>query len=113
MISRQSPPQAFIPGILKTETLLLVNKCLRINHLGFSILDRWMLSDPDRMRELEKNPVFLKILIRTQQAREQKVLESPEALEQMNRGLTAHEILTLHGVATTLDSAIAESGAIM
>jgi len=114
MISSHSQRTAFIPGILKTETLRRVNKALSINSLGFSILDRWMLSDPDELRELEAhNDIFLLMLIRNQQQKEQKVLDSPKARKQMAEGLTAHEILSLNGVETTLQSAIAESGAIM
>ena len=114
MISSQSIPKAFIPGILKTETLMRINKTPSINNLGFSILDRWMLSDPDKLRELEAhNDIFLLMLIRNQQKKEQMVLDSPLAQKQMAEGLTAHEILSLNGVEMTLESAIAESGAIM
>jgi len=114
MISSQSIPKAFIPGILKTETLRLINKTLKINNLGFSILDRWMLSDPDMMRMLErKDETLLLILVLNQQLKEQMILDSPQALKQMAQGLTAHEILSLNGVEMTLQSAIAESGLIM
>ena len=114
MTSSQSAPKAFRPGILKTETLMRVNKTPNINSLGFSILDRWMLSDPALLREIENhNDMFLLMLILNQQMKEKAVLDSPEAQKQMAEGLTAHEILTLNGVETTLQSAIAESGAIM
>ena len=53
------------------------------------------------------------MLILNQQKKEQKILDSREAQKQMTEGLTAHEILILNGVETTLQSAIAESGAIM
>lgn len=113
MISNQSIPTAFPAGVLKTETLLRANKCPQINNLGFSIMDRWMLNEPDLIREVEKNDMFLLYLILNQQVKEEAVLETPKALGQMARGLTAQEILTLNGVETSLQSAIAESGAVM
>lgn len=113
MISSQSIPTAFPAGVLRTETLMLANKCQQINNLGFSIMDRWMLNEPDLIREVERNDIFLLMLVLQQQTKEQAVLDTPKALGRMAQGLTAQEILTLNGVETTLQSAIAESGAVM
>lgn len=113
MISSQSIPAAFPTGVLRIETLMRVNKCQQINNLGFSILDQWMLSDPEMLREVEKNPMFLLMIIMDQQTKAEKILDTPIARQQMAQGLTPHEILTLNGVETKLSTAIAESGAIM
>lgn len=113
MITSQSLPTAFPAGVLKTETLMRVNKCQQINNLGFSILDQWMLSEPDMLREVEQNPMYLLMIIMDQQTKAEKILDTPMARQQMAQGLTPHEILTLNGVETTLSTAIAESGAVM
>ena len=114
MIGSQSQPKAFPPGILKTETLVMVNKARHINSLGFSILNRWMLSDPDLLRKLEqKNEMLIIMSVLNQQTKEQRILDSPNGQKMKAQGQTDYEILSQNGVDTTLQSAIAETGVIM
>jgi len=83
--------------ILKPETIIAVNRCLAINRHGYKILDRWAISEPDKLRALEKSG-FLSTIVCTQQSEEQRVLDSPNGEEQLRHGLTEHEVLSLYGV---------------
>ena len=88
--------------VLQTSTILRVNKCSTVNYRGMEILERWATNQAEELRELERNSFHLMIRLLEQQDLEANILDLPESLEQLSRGLTASEILTMREVNMSL-----------
>lgn len=97
-----SQAQSRASRILQVSTILRVNKCPSINYRGMTILDRWAVNQPEELRELERNTAWLMIRLLEQQELEADILDRPESLDQLTRGLTESEILTRHEVTMSL-----------
>ncbi|WP_093255434.1 hypothetical protein [Pseudomonas sp. Snoq117.2] len=68
---------------------------------GWQILDRWALSAPERLQEMEEqDEFFLLIRLLEQQRIEHDLLTSLAGLEMRSQGLAEHEILSIFGIST-------------
>jgi hypothetical protein len=88
---------------LSTASIAEISRCPSFNRFGWKILDRWALNSPEKLKALEAGSLF-RLMTRAldQQFLERKILDTPEASEQMRTGLAEHEILALHEVNTEL-----------
>ena len=68
---------------------------------GWQILDRWALSAPERLQEMDaQDEFFLLSRLLEQQRLEHDVLTSSAGLEMRSRGLAEHEVLSVFGIST-------------
>ncbi|MDR3038892.1 MAG: hypothetical protein LBV21_06360 [Candidatus Adiutrix sp.] len=89
--------------VLTPVTLKMVNQTLEINRFGLSILDRWALNQPNKLKALEqKSRMLLLSRVLEQQMKEQEILERTESQAQIAGGLMPHEILAGHELPTSL-----------
>ena len=103
MIEGPTNPLEIASRVLKLETSHLVNETPSINSRGMSILDRWALNEPEKLKALEthsQSGLLMRVI--GQQLKEAQVLESPEGLEMLRKGLAAHEVLEMYGVSMSI-----------
>lgn len=100
MLTGEMKPLDVAKRVLSPETISSVRS--EPFHLrAWKILDRWALNSPAKLKALEtEGEVVLLGRLLDQQVIEHTILL--EASEQLQQGLTEHEILTLNGVQTEL-----------
>jgi hypothetical protein len=100
MLTGEMKPLDVAKRVLSTETISSVRS--EPFHLrAWKILDRWALNSPAKLKALEtEGEVVLLGRLLDQQVIEHTILL--EAAEQLQQGVTEHEILRLNGVQTEL-----------
>ncbi len=102
MLDRQTYPLEIARKVLKPETINDVRSG-GYTSLGYSILDRWALNQPDELRRLEAiHTLDLLVTLDQQCTREANVLNSDSAWEASRQGMSDWEILQNAGVDTSL-----------
>jgi hypothetical protein len=100
MLEGNLKPLDVAKRVLLSETISSVRS--EPYHLrGWMILDRWAMNSPAKLKALEsEGEVVLLGRVLDQQEMEHAILL--EAAEQLQQGVTEHEILTQNGVQTEL-----------
>ena len=100
MLDRQTYPLEIARKVLKPETINDVRSG-GYTSLGYSILDRWALNSPERLKAMElQGELQLLSRLLEQQALELTAINSLPA--DSKQGLTEHEILQMLEIKTDL-----------
>lgn len=87
--------------VLSKATIDSIRLSSSYHFRGWRILDRWALSAPERLQEMEaQDEFFLLNRLLEQQRIEHDALTSSSGLEMHSRGLAEHEILSIFGIST-------------
>jgi hypothetical protein len=101
LLTEQTQPLAIAANILKPTTMQAVRRSPSFHLQGWKILDRWAFNSPEKLRSLEaQGEVILLGRLLEQQAVEHQALT--RSLEQIQSGLTEHEILAMNEINTEL-----------
>ncbi|PVZ15363.1 MULTISPECIES: hypothetical protein [unclassified Pseudomonas] len=86
--------------VLSKATIDSIRLSSSYHFRGWRILDRWALSAPERLQEMEaQDEFFLLSRLLKQQRIEHDVLTSSAGSEMRSRGLAEHEILSIFGIS--------------
>lgn len=87
--------------VLSKATIDSIRLSSSYHFRGWRILDRWALSAPERLQEMEaQDEFFLLSRLLAQQRIEHDVLTSSAGSDMRSRGLAEHEILSIFGIST-------------
>lgn len=102
MLDRQTYPLEIARKVLKPETINDVRSG-GYTSLGYSILDRWALNEPEKLKQLEKmGTLDLLVVLDQQTTIENRMLNSETARQASLRGMSDWEILESMGIDMSL-----------
>ena len=102
MLDRQTCPLEIARKVLKPETINDVRSG-GYTLLGYSILDRWALNNPEELKRLErKGDTEFMLKLYGQQQTEARALSSETARQASLRGMSDSEILQSMGIDMSL-----------
>ncbi|CUJ64349.1 hypothetical protein ACUDCK_29690 (plasmid) [Achromobacter sp. CF-sbj1-Ac2-l] len=102
MLTTKTQPLQHAKQVLLPTTIEAVRR-QPYNRFGWTILDRWAYNSPKQLKELESlGEVVLLGRLLEQQELEQQALTSAEAIDSINQGSLAHEILLALEIKTEL-----------
>ncbi len=103
MLIGQQQPLEIAAKILKPATIEIVLRSPSFHLRGWKILDRWAFNSPEKLRTLEaQGEVILLGRLLDQQQTEHQVLTNSHSMEQLQSGLTEHDILAKNEISTEL-----------
>lgn len=102
MLTAKTQPLQHAKQVLLPTTIEAVRR-QPYNHYGWTILDRWAYNSPNQLKALENlgEVVLLGRLLEQQEA-EQQALTTAAAIDSINQGSMAHEILQASEIKTEL-----------
>ena len=102
MLDRQNYPLEIARKVLRPETIFEVRSGI-FSSLGYSILDRWALNQPEELKKLEAMGKFdFDLKLYGQQQTEARALSSETARQASLRGMSDSEILESMGIDMSL-----------
>mgnify|MGYP007135564570 CR=1 FL=1 len=102
MLDRQNYPLEIARKVLRPETISEVRSGI-FSSLGYSILDRWALNQPEELKKLEAMGNFdFDLKLYGQQQTEARALSSETARLASLRGMSDSEILESMGIDMSL-----------